>query len=114
MPLSNNQWLPDREWGIHLFKNCRVKGSYYTKRRFFLDGNYQQDKFDHPSVKPESILRRIIENITDKGGLVLDCFMGSGTTAIVCKQLGRNFLGFEINPEYIKIANSRLQQEILK
>ncbi len=114
MPLSNNQWLPDREWGIHLFKNCEVKGDYKTKQGFFLDNNYKQDKFNHPSVKPEQIIRRIIKNISNEGGLILDCFMGSGTTAIACKQLGRNFIGIEINSEYIKIANRRLEQQILK
>ena len=45
--------------------------------------------------------------------LVLDCFMGSGTTACACKELGRNFIGIEKNPEYIDMANKRLQQEVL-
>ena len=113
MPLSNNQWLPDREWAIHLFKDLEVYGSYKTKQGYFLDSNYQQDKFNHPSVKPEYMIRRIIENLSNEGNIILDCFMGSGTTAIVCKQLGRNFIGFEINPKYIKIANKRLAQQIL-
>lgn len=111
MPLSNNQWLPDREWGVHLFKSCEVKGNYKTKRGFFIDGNYQQDKFSHPSVKPEEMIRRIIENLSNEKDLVLDCFIGSGTTAIFCKQLSRDFIGFEINEDYVKIANKRLEQE---
>jgi len=113
MPLSNNQWLPDREWGIHLFKDCEVKGDYSVKKGFFIDNNYKQDNFEHPSVKPEYIIRTIIKNLTIRGGVILDCFMGSGTTAIVCKQLGRKFIGFEINPEYCKIAERRLDQEVL-
>jgi DNA modification methylase len=44
-------------------------------------------------------------------GIVLDPFMGSGTTALVAKQLGRNYIGFELNPEYIEIANERLNDE---
>src|SRR3990167_2179721 len=47
MPLSNNQWLPDREWGIHLFKDLEVKGNYYTKKGFFIDDNYKQEYYDH-------------------------------------------------------------------
>ncbi len=43
-------------------------------------------------------------------GVVLDPFMGAGTTAVVAKQLGRNFIGFELNPEYVKIANRRLRK----
>lgn len=113
MPLSNNQWLPDREWGIHLFVNCSVKGSYRHKRGWFIDGNYQQDEFNHPSVKPTGIIRRLLKNLSNKNDLVLDCFMGSGTTAVACKELDRNFIGFEINQEYIDMANKRLNQEIL-
>lgn len=45
-----------------------------------------------------------------KDGLVLDPFMGSGTTALVAKRFGRNFIGFELNPEYIKIANKRISE----
>lgn len=78
MPLSNNQWLPDREWAIHLFKDLEVYGDYSTKRGFFIDSNYQQDKYDHPSVKPEYIIRRIIKNLSKEGHLILDCFMGGG------------------------------------
>jgi DNA modification methylase len=43
-----------------------------------------------------------------KGGTVLDPFMGSGTTGVACKELGRNFIGIEISPEYFKIAEQRI------
>ncbi len=113
MPLSNNQWLPDREWGIHLFKNCSVKGSYKVKRGFFVSDNYKDETINHPSVKPLSIIRKLILNLTNEKDIVLDCFMGSGTTALACKQLKRDYMGFEINPKYIKIADERLMQENL-
>jgi len=113
MPLSNNQWLPDREWAIHLFKGLKVYGDYSTKQGFFLDGNYQQDKYNHPSVKPEYMIRRIIKNLSKEGDLILDCFIGSGTTAVACKQLNRKFIGFDISEDYVRIANKRLSQETL-
>jgi DNA modification methylase len=50
---------------------------------------------------------------TPKEGIVLDPFMGSGTTAVVARKLGRNFIGIELNPAYIKIAEKRLAQQIL-
>ena len=50
---------------------------------------------------------------TKEGDIVLDPFVGSGTTPLVCKELKRKFIGFEINPEYIKTTNKRLSQEIL-
>ena len=58
---------------------------------------------DHPSPKPIKLLRWLIKNATKDGEIVLDPFMGSGTTALACKQLNRRWVGFEISPEYCKI-----------
>ena len=54
-----------------------------------------------------------IIHASKEGDIVLDAFVGSGTTAVACKQLGRKFIGFEISPEYCKIAEKRLAQEVL-
>lgn len=67
----------------------------------------------HQSQKPLALIREILLNSSKEGDLVLDTFMGSGTTALACKLLNRNYVGFEINPEYCKIANKRLEQENL-
>ena len=67
----------------------------------------------HPTQKPVDIIRRLIETATNEGMLVLDCFMGSGTTAVACKQLNRNFIGFELDKGYCDIANKRLNQSNL-
>ncbi len=61
----------------------------------------------HPTQKPVGICRRIIE--TNRGGVILDPFMGSGTTGVACKELGRNFIGIEISEEYYKIAEKRIK-----
>jgi len=71
------------------------------------------DKLKHPTQKPTSIIRRIIKSASDEGDLIIDSFMGSGTTALVSKELNRNFIGFEINQEYVDIANKRLSQKNL-
>jgi DNA modification methylase len=55
----------------------------------------------------------IIKKIPNNS-IVLDCFLGSGTTAVVCKQLGRKYIGIEITEEYCKIARKRLAQDVLK
>jgi site-specific DNA-methyltransferase (adenine-specific) len=47
-----------------------------------------------------------------EGGLILDPFMGSGTTGVVARKLNRNFIGFELNPKYIDIADKRLYEEL--
>lgn len=62
----------------------------------------------HPTQKPVELIRQLIELTTDKGGLVLDPFMGSGTTAVAAKATGREFIGFEISKQYWKQANERL------
>lgn len=62
----------------------------------------------HPTVKPIFVVRDLVCRVN---GLILDPFMGSGTTAVAAKQLNRNFIGFEINEEYCKIAKKRLAQE---
>jgi site-specific DNA-methyltransferase (adenine-specific) len=71
------------------------------------------DKTVHPTQKPEKLLRYLINKCSDNENIVLDAFAGSGSCAIACKQLNRKFICFEINPEYCKIANKRLSQEVL-
>ena len=65
------------------------------------------EKKYHVAQKPTNLFKTIIAKSSKKGDIVLDPFMGSGTTAISCKFLDRHFIGFELNPEYIKIGNKR-------
>jgi DNA modification methylase len=62
----------------------------------------------HFAIFPERLCERPILAGCPRGGLVLDPFMGSGTTAVVAKRLGRDFIGFELNPAYVKMAEDRL------
>ena len=64
--------------------------------------------YSHPTIKPLNIIENLIINSSLRGGVVLDCFMGSGTTGVACKKLGRSFIGCEINEEYFKIAERRI------
>ena len=64
----------------------------------------------HFAVYPEALCERPIKSSCPKEGIVLDMFVGAGTTLVVAKKLGRRFLGCEINPEYVKIARKRLAQ----
>lgn len=65
----------------------------------------------HLAQKPVEIIRRMLEETTEPGDLILDCFMGSGTTAVACKQTNRNFIGFEIRQDFVEVANKRLELE---
>ncbi|MFH1239581.1 MAG: DNA methyltransferase [bacterium] len=64
----------------------------------------------HPTQKPEKLLERIIMASSNKGDLILDPFLGSGTTAVVAKKLGRNYIAFEINKDYIRLTMKRLNR----
>jgi DNA modification methylase len=112
MPLSNNQWLPDREWAVHLFYKIPVYGNYKTKRGWFLDSNYQNNNIDHPTPKPVYLIKQIIQNLSNSSDIIFDPFMGSGTTAVAAYQLGRRWFGCEISEEYCEIANKRIKEEM--
>ena len=64
----------------------------------------------HPTQKPESLLYRIILSSTKKGDVILDPFLGSGTTAVVAKKLQRNFIGIEQDKDYVSLAKKRIRK----
>jgi site-specific DNA-methyltransferase (adenine-specific) len=72
---------------------------------------------NHPTVKPQALMKYLITLITPKGGTVLDPFAGSGSTLVAAKDLGFNYIGIELTPEYIPIIEARLsaitQQSLL-
>ncbi len=68
----------------------------------------------HPAVYPTYIVQELIKLLSKEGDIVLDPFCGSGTTCIAAKTLNRNYLGIEINPEYVALANERLNQSDLQ
>jgi DNA modification methylase len=69
-----------------------------------------KQKIGHPCPKPIAWAEWFITRFSDAGETILDPFLGSGTTAVAAKKLGRHFLGFEINPEYCQIAEERIAQ----
>lgn len=64
----------------------------------------------HPTQKPEKLLAKLILASTDPGATVFDPFLGSGTTSVAAKKLGRRYLGIEKNPEYCALAEKRLER----
>jgi len=67
---------------------------------------------NHPTVKPIALMEYLIKMVTPKGGVVLDPFTGSGSTGVACKKNGFGFIGIELEPDYCKIAEQRLAQEV--
>ena len=83
----------------------------YSRRNnwWYLCPQKQDGSKWHPAVFPEKLVRDHIISWSNEGDLVLDPFMGSGTTAKVARALGRKYIGFEISKEYCELANKRLQ-----
>jgi len=74
----------------------------------------KEKKYHHPAPTSESVTTKIIKTFTKENDIVLDCFSGSGTTAVICKRYNRKFIGIEINPKYCKIARKRIKDTIIK
>ena len=73
--------------------------------------NSNGDKF-HPTQKPVALFEYLIKTYTNEGDLVLDNCMGSGTTGVACRNLNRNFIGIELDTEYFKIAEKRINENL--
>jgi len=89
------------------------KTEYKQKNHIGLN-KIKKVKNNHPTVKPLKLIAYLIKLITPPKGIVLDPFIGSGTTGIACKELGFNFIGIELNPEYVKIAKGRISGSCLR
>ena len=62
----------------------------------------------HPAIYPVEVVEEFLHLLTPADALVLDPFMGSGSTAVACKKLGRDYIGYDINPEYCEYAQQRV------
>lgn len=91
---------------------------YVNKGRRFINGSRLTDVWEFPRVsgskqlhqnqKPVELIKQCIEKSSDPGAIVFDGFMGSGTTAIACIDTDRHYIGYELDPEYYKVANNRI------
>lgn len=81
------------------------RGNLLSVSSFYLSEGQE----DHPTQKPEKILRQFVADSTNPGDIIFDPFMGSGTTGVACMQLGRRFIGCEIDPNYYAIAEKRIK-----
>lgn len=118
-PTYNPQFTAGKPYTIHRDKKDRVievtgvktkptttvnEGKRYPKR--VLD--FKQERGLHPTQKPVPLVEYLVSTYTNEGETVLDFTMGSGTSAVACKNLNRNFYGIELDPYYFKIAKERI------
>lgn len=110
IPSYNNHHLSDLEYIVMM----REKGTYFSAhknlddfRKFFVTSC---KKGVHPAEKPIELLERFIRVSSSPGDIILDPFMGSGTTGVACVNTGRNFIGMELDEQYFNVAQDRINQ----
>lgn len=86
----------------NVWHNCQMPGLGY----FFRENNW-----NHPGYTSEDITMRVINSFSSPGDLILDPFLGSGTTVVACIKTGRRYIGMEIDPTYFEIAKKRIDLE---
>lgn len=110
-PACNGTWLPDIEYCLYFReKGVILNEGYELKRKWFISPINKSDKdlYNHPTIKPLDLVKRHLLHTTQPNDVILDCFCGSGTTCVASKEIGRRFIGMEVNEEYHKIACDRL------
>tara|TARA_R110000803_G_scaffold68366_2_gene130234 strand:+ start:3758 stop:4738 length:981 start_codon:yes stop_codon:yes gene_type:complete len=106
---------PDGRWPANFIHDGsdEVVSLFPESARFFYCTKAQQSEKgednSHPTVKPVNLMKYLCRLVTPKGGTVLDPFMGSGTTGIAARLEGFNFIGIEMDDEYIEIARNRIE-----
>lgn len=112
-PLCSGNYLPDTEYIVHRFPDAAALNGGYENRSRFIVHPVEKNNFDHPTVKPIGVMRRLVSVASRRGETILDPFMGSGTTLRAALDLGRRAIGIEIEERYCEIAARRLDQLVL-
>lgn len=97
--------------------NCQTPKEWIKSQLGVWQFNYEKkdirDKTLHPATFPLSLAKKVIELFTHKGEIILDPFVGSGTTLVAAKDCGRNAVGFDLKREYTNLCGQRLSQDTL-
>lgn len=112
-PLCCNSWLSDTEYCLHVRgKGVQLYGGFKDHGTYWITpvNKEGKEKYGHPTVKPLDIIETFVRNSSLEGQTVCDPFLGSGTTAVACKKLGRNFIGCEKDPQYMPVIERRLKE----
>ena len=113
VPACGNKYLTDTEFILFFReKGVKIYGEYKSKFTYYVTPLNQKDKktYGHPTIKPLDMVSNFIINSSKEGDIVFDPFMGSGTTAVAAIKCNRNFLGYELNPDYYEICNKRIKE----
>lgn len=92
------------------YEDLRRTWNNDIKAQDVLNFPFESQNIIHPTQKPTAIIQYMIERSSNENDLILDCFSGSGTTAVACHNLKRRFICIEKDPEYAKASQKRLEQ----
>lgn len=110
-PATNNVWLPNVEYCLYFReKGVKLNDGYNLKSKYYVSpiNTYEKKIFDHPTIKPLECVKNHLLHATQENDVIADFFLGSGTTAVACKEINRKFIGFENDEKYFKTAKDRL------
>jgi site-specific DNA-methyltransferase (adenine-specific) len=112
VPFGNGKYISSIEFIVYVRgKNAPYNSIGYEEQlKTFRYGVPSSKNRLHPTEKPVDMLERLIKIHSNEGGIVLDPFAGSGSTGVACKNLKRNYILIEKEPEYIEIIKKRLQE----
>tara|TARA_R110000772_G_scaffold118673_3_gene224338 strand:- start:271 stop:1020 length:750 start_codon:yes stop_codon:yes gene_type:complete len=111
-PLCNFKYLNDVEYWVYIKGNkSKILGNYHSKSMVYSSQINKKDKklYGHPTIKPVEILEKFLTNHSTDQQVILDPFMGSGSTGVACKSLNRKFIGIEMDENYFNIAKNRIE-----
>ena len=112
IPACKSHYLFDKEYCVYIHDSWTTFNHKLGYENYFTYESHPigNRKYNHPTVKPLEMIERLIKISSNEWDTVLDCYLWSWTTAVACKNTNRNFIGIEINPEYVEIAKNRLKE----
>lgn len=113
IPVCGKNYLNDKEYCLYFRKGVGLHTTYESAKTYWITSTNVADKkkYGHPTIKPLSIIETLIKNSTLPGDLILDCFLGSGTTTLAAAKLDRKYIGIECDAEYFEIAKERMKSK---
>lgn len=119
LPTYNGKYLTDSEYCLYFFepgyKLCHPETYDAAKTVYYQPINATDKKlYEHPTIKPLNIIENLIVNSSKEGEVILDPFMGSGTTGVACRMHKRDFIGIELDKHFYEIAENRINGTEIK
>lgn len=112
IPLFRGHYLIDEEFCLYFRKGGYCQPSSYEMAKTVFNtpiNKADKDKWGHPTIKPLGIIKALVANSSKEGDLVLDPFMGSGTTAVACIDLKRDYVGMELDKKWFDVCERRIK-----